>query len=107
MSTPTPTPTTEVKNKLTPNDLRMRLQGRIDKVDQFDKQDGGTIHETLVILPSTDEYTSPSRFAVKSDKKIGKLGESVDLIVIVKSRYWKAQSGKVNHTPDLWMDEAA
>ena len=93
--------------RLTPNDLRMRFQGKIDKVDQFDKKDGGTIHETLIVLPSIDQYSSPPRFAVKSDKKIGKLGESVDVNVIVKSRYWKAQSGKVNHTPDLWMDDAA
>jgi len=102
----TPTTTTEVKNKLTPNDLRMRLQGKIDKIDQFDGQNG-TIHETLLILPAIDQYSSPPRFAIKSDKKIGKPGESVDVTVIIKSRYWKSQAGKVNHTPDLWMDDAA
>lgn len=100
------TSATEVKNKLTPNDLRMRLQGRIDKVDQFDGQNG-TIHETLIVLPSMDQYSSPARFAIKSSRKIGKAGESVDVTVYVKSRYWKAQSGKVNHTPDLWLDDAA
>ncbi|OGR08230.1 MAG: hypothetical protein A2511_14860 [Deltaproteobacteria bacterium RIFOXYD12_FULL_50_9] len=100
-----PKPATPVV-KLTPNELKMRLQGKIAGIDQFDGQNG-TIHETLIVLPSVDEYSSPSRFAVKSERKIGKPGESIDVTVFVKSRYWKSQSGKVNHTPDLWLDDAA
>ncbi len=97
---------TDSKTKLIANELKMRLQGRIDKIDQFDGQNG-TIHETLIVLPSADQYSSPSRFAVKSDRKLGKAGEAIDVTVLVKSRYWKSQSGKVNHTPDLWLDDAA
>jgi len=103
MTTETNTKTT---SKLHPNDLQLRIQGRIDKVDRFDGQNG-TIHEALVILPAPDQYTSPPRFQVKSSRLIGKAGEAVDITVVIRSRYFKAQSGKVHYTPEMWWDDAA
>jgi hypothetical protein len=44
---------------------------------------------------------------VKSDRQIDKQGASVDILVTIKSRYWKHNtSGKVNYTPELWLDAA-
>lgn len=97
---------TDQTKKPTANDLKLRLNGKLDKVEQFDGQNG-PIYESLVILPAQDAYSSPPRFAVKSTSKFGKQGSAVDVQVTVRSRYWKSNSGKINHSPELWLDEAA
>ncbi len=98
------TPATDTKK--IPNELKLRLQGKLDKFEKFDGQNG-PIYESLIILPAPNEYSSPHRFSVKSDRQIDKQGASVDILVSIKSRYWKNNnSGKVNYTPELWLDAA-
>lgn len=92
--------------KPTANELKLRLSGKLDKIEKFDGQNG-PIYESLIILPAPDAYTSPPRFAIKSTTQLGKQGATVDIAVFIKSRYWKANSGKINHSPELWLDEAA
>jgi hypothetical protein len=50
--------------KKIPNELKLRLQGKLDKFEKFDGQNG-PIYESLIILPSPDEYSSPHRFSIK------------------------------------------
>lgn len=98
----TPAPDT----KKIPNELKLRLQGKLDRFEKFDGKEG-PIYESLIILPAPNEYSSPHRFFVKSDRQIDKQGANVDILVTIKSRYWKHNtSGKVNYTPELWLDAA-
>lgn len=97
---------TETSKKMTANELRLRLNGRIDKVERFDTQNG-PIYETLVVLPSTDNFSSPFRFTVRSTRQFGQQGATADVVVQMKSRYWKSNAGKVNYSPEMWLDEAA
>jgi len=97
-------PVTDTKK--IPNELKLRLQGKLDKFEKFDGKNG-PIYESLVILPAPDEYSSPHRFSVKSDRQIDKQGASVDIQVSIKSRYWRDKNtGKSNYTPELWLDAA-
>ena len=96
---------TEKKQSLSSNDLRLKLNGKLDKVERYDGQ-YGPIYESLIVLPAPDAYSSPARFAVRSSSQLGKEGQPVEVPVVIKSRYWKSQKGKVNHTPELWLDEA-
>ena len=97
---------TDKKQALAANDLRLKLNGKLDKVERYDGQ-YGPVYECLIVLPAPDSYSSPSRFAVRSSSQLGKEGQTLEVSVIIRSRYWKSQKGKINHTPELWLDEAA
>jgi hypothetical protein len=89
------------------NDLKFHLIGKLERVEKHDGQHG-LIYESLVTLPAPDAYTTPPRFFVRSSTQLAKEGQQVDIVVGIKSRYWKANSGRIIYTPELWLlDEAA
>jgi hypothetical protein len=84
--------------------LTVRIHGKIDKIDQHDGENGIT-YMTLIIIPSGDPMKSPTKIQVKSKRKLGRPEEMIDIKATVSSRYWKNNAGKVNHTPDLWVND--
>ena len=85
------------------NAIHLQLKGKLVLVDRFDGQNG-PIFENLIVIPAADEYSSPSRFAVKSGHQIAQLDSMVDIKVELRSRYWKNQkNGKPNYVPELWL----
>lgn len=85
------------------NVIQFRLKGKLQSVDRFDGQNG-PIFENLVTLPASDEFSSPTRFVVKSGHQIAQIDSMVDVLVDLRSRYWRNQkNGKPNYVPELWL----
>jgi len=85
------------------NVILVPLKGKLLSVDRFDGQNG-PIFENLIVMPAADEYSSPSRFAVKSGHQIAQIDSMVDIKAELRSRYWKNQkNGKPNYVPELWL----
>jgi hypothetical protein len=83
------------------------IKGKIQEIYEFKKKAGGYLYETIVVMPSPDEFESPLKLTIKSnDKTIGKVGEMTDIKTRMASRYWKSdKDGKVNYSPELWLAE--
>lgn len=84
--------------------LGVRIHGKIDKIERYDGENG-TIFTTLIIVPAPDTMKSPTRLQVKSNRNLGRPEDMIDIKATVSSRYWKSNSGKVNHTPELWCND--
>lgn len=87
-------------------DKPMRVQGKIDRVESFEnKETGSTIYQTLVLVPNSDPYGSPIRVPVKSQHKIGKQADQVDVVVDLRGRFWRNNNGKTTNYIEAWLHE--
>ena len=85
------------------NVIQIRLKGKLQSVDRFDGKHG-PIFENLITLPSLDEYNSPTRFVVKAGHQIAQVDSMVEVLVDIRSRYWRNdKTGKPNYVPEFWL----
>ncbi|MBU0730200.1 MAG: hypothetical protein KKA70_10690 [Proteobacteria bacterium] len=93
------------EKQIVTENLTVTINGKLAEASRFDGTNG-PIFENLIVIPSKDQYTSPTRIIVKAGHQLAQLNSMVEVKASIRSRYWKNnKSGKVQYTPELWLSE--
>lgn len=83
---------------------RMRVKGRIAGSSHVNpKAENGGFFQTLVIVPSPDNFSHPSTYGVNASSPLGPDGQDVDVVCEVRP-YNRRNNGRLFCNNSLWLE---
>lgn len=81
--------------------LRLVVRGRVEEARQFSGA-RGVGYRTRIKVPAVDQYTAPGTFEVRSDRRLGKVGEEIEVECDLMgfSRSYQGKDGETVRTAE-------